>query len=93
MKQKVSIELEPDMQTKKHGIVRDDHGQTQPADKQRAQQHRWKGPRHMRRMRMRRRPILNAILQRRRQGASPREGHFLTSLSRLASKLARGWNG
>src|SRR3954471_24911045 len=44
MKQKISIELDPDMQTKKHGIVRDDRGQTQPADKQREQQSQMEGP-------------------------------------------------
>ena len=44
MKQKIAIELEPNMQTGKQGIVRDDRGQTQPADKQRAQQSQMEGP-------------------------------------------------
>jgi hypothetical protein len=38
-KQKFAMSQETDMQTpRKQGIVRDDRGQTQPADKQRAQQ-------------------------------------------------------
>ena len=44
-KQKIAIALETDMQTpKKQGIVRDDRGQTQPTDKQRAQQSQMEGP-------------------------------------------------
>jgi hypothetical protein len=39
------IAQETDMQTpRKQGIVRDDRGQTQPADKQRAQQSQMEGP-------------------------------------------------
>ena len=37
--------------------------------------HRWKGQRHTRRMRVKRRPIPNEILQRRRRGTNPSEGY------------------
>ncbi len=44
-KQKFAMAQETDMQTpRKQGIVRDDRGQTQPADKQRAQQSQMEGP-------------------------------------------------
>jgi hypothetical protein len=37
--------------------------------------HRWKGQRHTRRMRVKRRPIPNEILPRRRRGTNPSEGY------------------
>jgi len=44
-KQKFAMAQETDMKTsRKQGIVRDDRGQTQPADKQRAQQSQMEGP-------------------------------------------------
>lgn len=44
-KQKFATTQETDMQTpRKQGIVRDDRGQTQPVDKQRAQQSQMEGP-------------------------------------------------
>jgi len=44
-KQKFAMSQETNMKTaRKQGIVRDDRGQTQPADKQRAQQSQMEGP-------------------------------------------------
>jgi hypothetical protein len=45
LKAEIAIALETDMQTpRKQGVVRDDRGQTQPADKQRVQQSQMEGP-------------------------------------------------
>ena len=44
-KQKFAMSQETDMKTaRRQGIVRDDRGQTQPADEQRAQQSQMEGP-------------------------------------------------
>jgi hypothetical protein len=56
--------------------------------------HRWKGQRHTRRMRVKRRPIPNEILQKRRRGTNPSEGYStgfgLTWMRGVALGTSRG---
>ena len=74
-KQKLAMSQETDMKTARKPMFVTIVGKPSPRTSSARSSHRWKGQQHTRRMRVKRRPIRNEILPRRRRNTNPSEGY------------------